>query len=59
MFEDAEGDKYHWPAGSDESIKGAHKGFWDEIGCNEKLRYKITYKEVDGKKIVTEVLGYK
>ena len=59
MFTDGDGKEYYWPSDSDEGIDGAHKGFWDELGYNEKLIYKIKFKEDGGKNVVTEVLGYK
>ena len=59
IFYDQEGNEYFWPEHDIVEMKVTPRHFWDEIGYNEKLRYKITFTEVSGKKVVAGVYGLK
>jgi hypothetical protein len=59
IFKDPEGNEYFWPKRDNVDMQVAGRRFWDEIGCNERLRYKITFIEKNGKKYISGVYGLK
>ncbi|MBT3037339.1 MAG: hypothetical protein KUF75_02000 [Candidatus Thiodiazotropha sp. (ex Ctena orbiculata)] len=59
VFKDSEGNEYYWPENDSVDMKVAARHFWDELGYNEKLRYKITFKESNNKKLIEGIYGLK
>ena len=53
VFKDSEGNEYFWPNADDLSFQVNARHFWDELGYNERLRYKVTFTETKGKKYIS------
>lgn len=59
VFKDAEDNEYFWPDSDDLSFEVNARHFWDELGYNKKLRYKIAFKENKGTKYISGIYGIK
>ncbi len=52
VFKDADGNEYFWPENDNVVMKVVARRFWDELGYNERLRYKVSFKESNSKKLI-------
>ena len=59
VFKDTEGNEYFWPVSDNLSFEVNARHFWDELGYNKRLRYKITSKENGSVKYISGIYGIK
>jgi hypothetical protein len=59
IFSDSQGNEYFWPDNDNVDMRVAARNFWDELGYNKKLSYKITFTESNNKKLIQGIHGLK